>query len=102
MTNKEKQLIYNDERYFKIIYENGIIVTKWSLIELRKKRLNQLFKNQEWHIRPSTLTEFLMYSVYILYRRYKSKERFMISRGYKKVRDERGNTLYVSKDYDND
>ena len=56
MTNKEKETIYNDTEWIKIVftssYSSGEIVMKKSLFELRRKKFEKQFKGLEFYITP--------------------------------------------------
>ena len=85
MTNKEKEMINNDNRYCVIYWRTGKIFTKRSLIELRAKRIEKLFKGEEYHIRPCTYNDYFMASVSVTYIRL---------RKYVKWRCERYNEVF--------
>ena len=100
MTNKEKEVIYNDTRYYVITWKTGRIYTKRSLIELRCKRLEKLFKGEEYHVRPCSYNDYFMGNVYILYQRLKARDNWYYKRGYKKkyFKDKVGYEFYKPKD----
>ena len=100
MTNKEKELIYNDTRYVVIYWKTGIIYTKMALCELRCKRLEKLFKGEEYHVRPCSYNDYFMGNVVAIYRRLKRRDNWYYSRGYKKsyFKDKIGYEFYNPKD----
>lgn len=85
MTKTDINKIKADERYYIIYHENGQIYTKLSLIELRKKKIEKLFRGIEFHCRPCSYNDYFMNNVYILYKRLKARDKWYYSRGYKKV-----------------
>ena len=72
MTNKEKEVIYNDTRYYVITWKGGKIFTKFALIERRKKQIEKLFKGIEYHCRPCSYTEYFMNYVSLKHRSLRS------------------------------
>ena len=82
MTKKEQDLIINDTRYYVIKWDNGIIYTKRSLIELRAKKFEKLFKGIKVTCRPCSYNDYFMNNVYILYSRLKARDNFYKKRGY--------------------
>lgn len=57
MTNQQKETIYNDTKWIKIIfrssYSSGELIMKKSLYEIKSKKIEKEFKGMEYHIIPN-------------------------------------------------
>ncbi len=103
MNNKEREIIYNDDRYCVIFWNGGKIYTKWSLLELRYKKIEKLFKGIEYHIRPCTYNDYFMNAVAVLYNRLNAVREWRKKLGYIRIWKEHGGYIWQEKeDYNND
>lgn len=100
MTNKEKEIIYNDIRYYVIYWEGGKIYTKFSLIESRAKRIEKLFKGVEYHIRPCSYNDYFMANVLFIYRRLNRTRQRYLRNGYRRIWDNNGGYRWESIEND--
>lgn len=82
MKLSDQERIINCHNYLKIEYAKGFIYINEELFFLRRKKIEKLFKGEEWHCHRIPYIEYFMHWVVIRYKQLKEKIKRYKEDGY--------------------
>lgn len=102
MTIKEIEHIQNDKTCILIKHDNGEIYMKKSLYEIRKKKIDKLFKYDNIEVNEIPYNQFFMKQVSLLLMKLRKRDERYKKAGYKKVYYDDGGYRFTPKDEDDE